>query len=374
MKYNSEKEIWYLEEDLRKNPPVIDDFEKYLSIKISERVKIIKNDYGLTQREMNPSRPSLIGNIMKAEFDIKSRNRNASFISSTIIYYIIEATKKKKNHKGNRLPKIITPFWIVFGNEQDLQELVKRVYYNKCFHILANKQNSSWEREIIQDLFYADASFSFIYGQAKLNNRTININSDEKELRALVSAIKYTWSIISDEAVTKFKESFDKNDWEKDSDYFFYNTTKINHLIEKWYSNELVPYLKDKSKELKNDSIANIGYCVHNLMERMYVKQSIDKKDTVNKRNENLESLLDESNRYLLDCAKNLEKSQRTYFEKMRNCELIKSIEERVDELGDYELEGDFYEVGTNRMISFDDSGKTFEEALSEAIKSSKNK
>lgn len=367
MKYYSGK-TWYPKEELHNKTSIIDDFEKYLSKGISERVKIIKKDCGLTLAKMYGSKPSRISQIMKCKYPESNSKKYSSFITNAILCDIIEAGNKVKRRKGKRLPKIITRFWIIFGEEEDLREFMSRVYYNICLRVLVNKsmQDGEWA-DIIRDLLYADASFSFVFGQAEIDNQDINAGPNAKEQRALVSAMEYTWNIISDEVIKEFRKSFDHDD--PSFDYAISDSKMINKQISTWRDDVLMTYLKRKREEYKNDSIANIGYCVHNLMEMLFEKRNIDKNYVPSQCDDNFGFTLEKSDKYLLDCAENLVKSQQTYFENIRNSELEISIAESVEKAKNYEWEGDFYEIGTGKKISFDSSGKTFEELISEAIK-----
>lgn len=372
MEYNLEKEVWYSKEDLELNPPFIDNFEKYLSKGIGKRVKDIRKDCKLTQENMYASSAYRIGLIEKGRYYENSKKEYSSFITGTILDSIIESANEVVDRKeGSLLPEKITRFWIIFGNKQDLNEFMKRMYDNFCLQILSNESNCE-QANIIQELFYADASFSLVYGQAKLDHRDINERPTEKERRALVDAINYTWSVISAQVVEKFRKSFDNNDqW---ADYYLSNSRLIDKQINEWCREILTPYLNSKKEELKNDSIANIGFTVHNVMETLFKKRNIDKKYIQNKFDDNLESTLSESDKYLLDCAINLEKSQRTFFADLRNKQLEMSITEELEKLKGDEFEGDFIEIGTGRIISFDNSGKTFEEIINEAIKTCRKK
>ena len=375
MEYNSEKEIWRSKEDLYTNPPFIPDFEKYLSKGISERVKYIKEDCGLSVKKMYEHKPFRINQIMECEYPtaIQRKKDGSSFITDAILFSITEAANRVVERKGNHLPEIINRFWIIFGNEQDLREFIKGIYYNFCLWVLSNKQTQNSEQiNIIQDLFYADAGFSFIYGQAKINNLDINAEHNVKERRALYDAVKYTWDIISDEVIAEFKNSFDHDN--QCSNYYIGNSHMINKQISTWCDDILMTYLKRKREELKNDSIANIGYCVHNLMEMLFEKRNIDKKFVPSQCDNNFEATLVKSDKRLLGCAENLVKSQKAYFDNIRNRELEISIAENIEKSKNYELEGDFCQIGTDYIISFDDSGKTFEELINEAIKTCRNK
>lgn len=374
MEYNLEKEVWYSKEALELNPPRIDNFEKYLSKGIGKRVKKIREDCKLTQEAMYESAAYRIGLIENGKYDTKSKKRYSSFITETILASIIESANEVEvvnRKKDSLLPEKITRFWIVFGNEQDLNEFMKRMYDNFCLQILSDEPNSE-QANIIQDLFYADASFSLVYGQAKLEHRDINEKPTEKERRALVDAINYTWNIISEKVVEAFREAFDTND--QLSDYYLGNSRLIDKHIDEWCREILTPYLNKKREELKNDSIANIGFSVHSVMEMLSQKRNIDKKYVLNKFDNNLEFTLSESDKYLLDCAVNLEESQRTYFANLRKNQLETSIAKEFEKLEEKELEGDFIEIGTGNIISFDNSGKTFEELINEAIKTCRNR
>lgn len=368
MEYNSEKQIWYPEDVLYTNPPFTADFEKYLSKGISERVNHIKKDCGLTLAKMYGPKPSRISQIMKCKYPTADRRKKdgSSFITDGILLRITEAANRAEDRKGNHLPEKVTRFWIMFGNEPDLRELIKGIYYNSCLCILSNTQYST-QADVIQDLLYADASFSFIYGQAKLSGRNINAEPNVKERRALVGAVKYTWKIISDEVMAEFRNSFDHEN--QSSNYNISDSKMINKQIFAWRDDVLMSYLERKKKELKNDSIANIGYCVHSLMEMLFEKKGIDKNYVPSQCDDNFRFTLEKSDEHLLGCAENLVKSQQTYFDNIRNSELEISIAESVEKAKNYEWEGDFYEIGTGKKISFDSSGKTFEELISEAIK-----
>lgn len=377
MEYNSEKEIWHPKEVFYTNPSFTADFEEYLSKGISERVKHIKEDCSLSCKEMYESKPSRISQITECKYPTAARRKKdgSSFITATILSGIAEAANTVADRKGNRLPEKITRFWILFGNEPDLREFIKGIYYNFSLWILSDKQaKSSGQADIIQDLLYADAGFSFIYGQAKIRNRDANAEPNAEERRALAVAVKYTWNIISDEVITEFKNSFDHDNQFPDYDYDIGDSRMINKHLSAWCDDILMAYLKRKREEIKNDSIANIGYCVHNLMEMLFEKKSIDKNYIPSQRDDNFEITLEKSDKYLLDCAENLVKSQQAYFDSIRNSELEISIAESVEKTKNYELEGDFYQIGTGKKISFDDSGKTFEEFISEAIKTCRNR
>ena len=366
MQYNREKGIWYSKEEIFKNPVPIDDYEQFLSHGISKRIKSIHTDLDIKYEDLYSDKPSLIRQIVNGKSSYKS------FITDEILKSIIENSNAMiKNYKGNNLPKKITRFWIIFGDERDICDFLKRVYYNICLNILTDKQEKyKTEADKIFDLFYADASFSLIQGQAKIDDRDITINPNEKERRALVSAIKYTWSLISDDVLESFRNTFDIN---AHSFFQIKNSKNIQKKIDEWCISMLLPYLQQKEKELKKDSIANIGYCVHNIMETLYEKKIIDNNYILNEYHENLKFLCSESDNYLLDCAKKLEKSQCTYFTSKRNSDLEKSIIEDVDKYGDYELEGDYYsDDGTK--ISFSSSGKSIEELIDEALITRKNK
>lgn len=69
-----------------------------------------------------------------------------------------------------------------------------------------------------------------------------------------------------------------------------------------------------------------------------------------------------------------LEESQRTYFADLRKNQLEMSIAKEFEKLEDEELKGDFIEIGTGNINSFDNSGKTFEELINETIKTCRNR
>lgn len=366
MQENREKEIWHSKEEIFKNPLAVDDYEHFLSHGISKRIESILTELDTSYEKLYYDKPSLIRQIVNGEYSY------TSFITDEILNSIIDNSNAMiRNYKGNNLPKKITRFWIIFGEEQDICDFLKQVYYNICLNILSDKQEKyKTEADKIFDLFYADASFSLIQGQAKIDDRDITINPNEKERRALVSAIKYTWSLISDDVSKSFRDTFGKNNTPF---YEIKNSKNIPKKIDEWCKRILLPYLQEKEKELKNDSVANIGYCVHNIMETLYEKKIIDNNYIPNEHHENLKILCSKSDNYLLDCAKKLEESQCTYFTSIRNYELEKSIIEDVDKYGDYELEGDYYsDDGTK--ISFSSSGKSFEELIDEALRTRKNK
>ncbi len=352
MQYNSEKEIWYPEEKIFENPLTINNYEQFLSQGIRKRVSYIHTDLDLSFEQLYSDKPFLIKKILDGEYSY------SSFITNKILKSIIDnANDNLENNKGNNLPEKISRFWIIFGDEQDIREFLKQLYYKICLNILSDTQNEYREQtNIILDLFYADASFSFVYGQAKINNQDINKRPNTKERRALVSAVKYTWSIISDEVLENFRDIFDD---ENNPIYKIKNSKDIPKRLDEWCNEKLMPYLIDKKEKLKKDSIANIGYCVHNLMETLYDKKTIDKNYLLNESQEYLKVMCDECNSYLLDCAKKLEESQRTYFANLRNSELEKTIIDNIDNSTDYQIEDTF----------LDDSGKTFEELINNAIK-----
>lgn len=363
MKYNSNKEIWYSREELILNPPYLDDFQDYLKDGIGERVAKIKEECHLSLEEMYKSEKGRITSIIEKEYYKRKDKKYSSFITGTTLYNIVTSTNEVLAEKTiPSLPQKITPFWIIFGEENDLHKFMKRIYDNYCLLLLSNKQNSE-QAKIIQDLFFADASFSLIYGRAKLENRDINENPNERERKALVDAINYTWSLISGDVLTKFKNSFDTNDM--GSPYYLNHSNKYKDQITQWCEEILLPYLNDKRQEIKNDCIAHIGYCVHGLME-VLSKNNI----VMNQSDNNMFDILKKNDTYILDCAKNLEKIQRTYFDELRDIELKESIANELEKSGDdYELEGDLYEIGTGKIISFDDSGKTFDKLIDEAVK-----
>ena len=367
MRYNTYKEIWYAEDDLFQLPPLIYDYQKYLITGISRRVKSTREKCGLYQRDLYKDAPYRIGLIEKGQYYAHASKKYSSFITKGILSNIVAVLNDTMKNKLSTNYKKITRFWIIFGDTEEVTQFLKLVYYRYCIDILSNNLQTRTDNEIINallNLFFIDANFSLIYGQIKTDK--ISIDTKE-ERRALVDAIKYTWSLIAKDVVQEFKDVFDNTN--SCSYYYLGNSAKIDTQIKEWCKECLTPLLQKKKRELQQDSVANIGYEVHELLEMKYASLNILNNDKYNSHNASLITSIEESTGCLLNCAINLTEIQNKYLINQRHLEIEKSILADVEKNKEFELDGEYIDYSTGNTITYGSSGKTFEQLLDEAVK-----
>lgn len=373
MRYNSNKEIWYPEDNLFQLPPLICNYQNYLITGISRRIKFAREKCGLYQRDLYKDAPYRIGLIEKGMYYTHASKQYSSFITKHILSNIVAILNDTIENKFNVHHKKITRFWIIFGNTEEVTQFLKLVYYRYCIDILSSNWQTRSDIELtntLLNLFYADANFSLIYGQVKTKEINIDTKANIKERRALMDAIKYTWSIISKDIVQEFENVFNNNN--QYSDYYLGNSVKIDNQIKKWCKKYLMPLLQKKTKELKQDSVANIGYEVHRLLEMKYESLNILKKDKYNTHNAFLNTSISESTNQLLNSAIKLTEIQNKYLINQRHLEIMQSIADDVDKNKDSELDGEYIDYSSGDIITYGSSGETFEQLLNDAVKNCK--
>lgn len=359
-----DSKVWYSKDNLFQEPQYINDYITYLKPQIGERIANIRTEYGLHKKDLHKSDPTRIGLIENGADYRKAGKKYSSFITDTILTDIVSTLNSRIIRKYG---KLISRFWIMFGDDIDLYKFLKILYSNYCITILSAKFDKiDIHAELIQNFFYSNATFSLIYGLAKLDNKNINKPPYEEEHKALLTAIRSTWNIVYPDIMEKFKESFDHDNSQKK--YYLGNSKTLNNQINQWCNEILIPYLKLKQKELEKDSISNIGYRVHDLMEMLYQNKFVNNLVPTNKIDSCYNTTIDQSNDLILSCAKNLTEIQSSYLAELRNYENEKAISKSISELKDYELDGDYIVIGTDEKISFGSSGKTFEQLIDDAV------
>ena len=363
--------IWYSKDDMFQKTKTITDYIGFLKPHIGKRIEQVRKEYGLLKKHLHPSDPTRIGLIEKGE-DYKKRGKKySSFITDTILTDIVSILNSKISRKTGNTSQLITRFWVIFGDDTDLYHFLKILYSNFCINILsATPDETDIGAELIQNFFYSDATFSLIYGLAKVDNKNINTPPNEKEHKALLTAIQNTWNIIYKDVIEKFKTSFNHNDPQKN--YYIGNSKNLNNQINQWCNEILIPYLQFKQGEQEKDSISNIGYKVHDLMEILYQNKFINNRMPPNKIDSHYETTIEESNNLIYSCAKNLTEIQTSYLTALMNYENEVAISKSIAELNDNELDGDYIVVGTGEKITFGSSEKTFEQLINEAVKKCK--
>ncbi len=370
-KKETNAEIWYPTKELFQEKQYSNDYITFLKSKIGKRILKIRKKYGLTQKDLHKSEPSRISLIENGKDCKREKKKYSSFITDTILSDIVNAINKEIMRKSGNSAEQITRFWIIFGNDMDLCEFLKGMYYHLCMDILSAKHPKySKQAELIQELFYNDANYSLIYGLARLDSKNINEPPNVKERKALLNAIRNTWNIIYLDVMELFKKSFDHEDFQ--NKYYLGNSKTLNNQINQWCNEILLPFLQMKEKELKRDSILNIGYRVHNLMEMLYQNKFVNNLVPTHKVDSCYNTTIDKSNDLILSCAKNLTEIQSAYLAELKNYENEKAISKSISELKDYELNGEYNVIGSEEIISYSNSGITFEELLDKAIKNSR--
>lgn len=367
MRYNTYKEIWYAEDDLFQLPPLICNYQDYLITGISRRVKSEREKCGLYQQDLYKGASHRIGLIEKGQYYTHASKKYPSFITKGILSNIVAVLNDTIESKSGTHYKKITRFWIIFGDTEEVTQFLKLVYYRYCIDILSNNLQTRTDNELtnaLLNLFFVDANFSLIYGQIKNDKTSID---RKKERRALVDAIKYTWSIIAKDVVQKFKDVFD--DTNPYSYYYLGNSVKIDKQIKKWCKDFLTPLLQKKEEELKQDSVANIGYEVHKLLEMKYASLNILNNDKYNSHDALLNTSIVESTDCLLNCAINLTEIQNKYLINQRHLEIEKSIIDDVEKNKESELDEEYIDYSTDNTTTYGSSGKTFEQLLDKAVK-----
>lgn len=367
-KKETNAEIWYPTRELFQEKQYSNDYITFLKSKIGKRILKIRKKYGLTQKALHKSEPSRISLIENGKDCKREKKKYSSFITDTILSDIVTAINKEIMRESGNSAEQITRFWIIFGNDMDLCEFLKGMYYHLCMDILSAKHPKySEQTELIQELFYNDANYSLIYGLARLDSKNMNEPPNVKERKALLNAIRNTWNIIYLDVMELFKKSFDHNN--PQANYYLGNSKDLNNQIDQWCKEILIPYLQTKKENLKKDSIANIGYSVHTLMEMLFQNIYTNNLIPANKLDSYYETTIDKSNDIIFSCAKNLTEIQSSYLAELRYYENETAIAKSINDSKDYELNGDYKVIGSKEIISYSNSGKTFEEILDEAVK-----
>lgn len=377
-----DSQVWYRHyydsNPLLRNKSGKIDYQSLLKSKICERVKSTRDSlkHKESQKKVSqdlffPGNADRISAIERKKIPKKYK----SVVNGTIINNIVQIANNDKKYEVDRekhpdLPYIIDGVWLVFGNDYDMYEFLKAVFYSLCEDLFIMYTHSnvngsmeiSADTEIIQSLLSFSAPFSLIHGFLKISiqeNQNYITNSDvfNKRMRKiLIDTIEYVWTLIAGNVLQLFKDTFEEIEKLNNNDPD-YRSGNLNLDIQKWNKKFLIPFIKNTISEIsKKDRIANIGLLVDNIMKELLSKREGDKNynlDTPS--NQFSKHVLDISDKILIQLAMQLTKSQ--YDDTVERNKLkymqIPTAEE-IEKLKDFELEGTYYELGTNKKISFE--------------------
>lgn len=375
---NIDNQVWY-RPYYDSNPAFIKrsgkiDYQSLLKIKICQRVKLVRNSFvhrieykngqeewkKVSQNTFFPGCPDRISAIEKENIPSKYK----SVINGTIINNIVNMVNNEKDYKRKKdadssLPYTIDGVWIVFGNNYDIYEFLKGVFYSLCedlfimytYKNINNYQNLSPDTEVVQRLLCFNAPFSLMHGFLKISKKEgLNLITDSdvfnKKLRKLlIDTIEYAWNLIADEVVQEFKATFCQINMLKECDQK-YNSGNINSDIKKWNKKILIPFINDKINEISRENrIANIGLLVEKLMNELLHKRENDKNYVENlSADEISKNVIEESNEIFIEYIMRLTELQ--YNDTIKREELRYAQPFAFEEMKENEEDGEEGEKG----------------------------
>lgn len=330
--------IWnpqLISEVIKVNESGLYNFQELLIPHISSRIKLLrscfihKNGKKTTQEDFyhDASRISYIENgILRTE-------RHKSFISSAIIYSILNNVINNEEYIRNTelaresdLPEVISAFWILFGNDENLEIFLYKVFFTvvvKYVDVPLNKEKFT-QQEIelsknLTSLLTLDAKFSLIYGQNRIkiiSATNYDVPIKEESHNALEKQIRFTWDRISKQIIESYKKyilTLDKYMQKK------FDSIDIDSGTFTWILEEFSDTILGIYNRISSDRIANLGRVVHTIMRNLEEKISMDY-DLISEKDDNsFMDTLNHSNDEIMQLAIKLTSLQSTYLEEYFN-------------------------------------------------------